>query len=41
MNKYFIHFHRMLVDALVHSKDYEGHNSIFHWFNFDSGLEFD
>ena len=41
IDKYFTHLHKIVVDELVHSKDYEGHNSIFHWFDFDLDLEFD
>ena len=41
IDKYFTHLHKIVADEMVHSKDYEGHNSIFHWFDFDLDLEFD
>ena len=41
IDKYFTHLHKIVADELVHSKDYEGHYSIFHWFDFDLDLEFD
>ena len=41
IDKYFTHLHKIVADALVHNKDCVGHNSIFHWFDFDLVLEFD